>query len=162
MKNRLRFAAIAMAAAVPLTVLTAGAAQATNIGQEGCTPGYWKNHTENWEEYTPNTLLSSPRLFPALAGTRFGSMTLLEGLQLKGGPGFDGAMQIMLRAASAAVLNAAHEGVGYPYRRFVVGAGADAFRIIREVEAVLASGDRAKILALADKFDAANNLDCPL
>jgi hypothetical protein len=41
-------------------------------------------------------------------------------------------MQIMLRAASAAVLNAAHEGIGCPYGRYVVGAGADNIRIIRE------------------------------
>jgi hypothetical protein len=31
-------------------VTLAGPAQAVNIGNEGCTPGYWKNHTSNWEE----------------------------------------------------------------------------------------------------------------
>ena len=35
------------------------------LGEDGCTPGYWKNHTENWEEYTPDrelrTLLGDPR-----------------------------------------------------------------------------------------------------
>jgi hypothetical protein len=36
-------------------------AGATNIGSEGCTPGYWKNHTENWEEYTPSTKLNTRR-----------------------------------------------------------------------------------------------------
>ena len=154
MKTRIRLAAIAMAAAVPMTVLSGGVANATNIGQEGCTPGYWKNHTSNWEEYQPTTQLGT--VFTALAGTKYASMTLLQALSLKGGSGVDGATQILLRAAAAAVLNAAHEDVGYPYRRF------GEFKIIEKVNAALSSGNRAQMLNLANTLDQANNLGCPL
>jgi hypothetical protein len=154
MKNRLRFAAIAVAVAVPMTGLSAGVAQAENIGSQGCTPGYWKNHTENWEEYRPTTQLRY--IFKQTARTSFGTVTLADALSLRGGPGADGASQILLRAATAAVLNAAHEDVGYPYRRFTQ------FQIIAQVDAALASGDRATMLALAALLDKANNLGCPL
>src|SRR5215218_3013469 len=154
MKTRIRLAAIALAATVPLTVVSGGVANATNIGQEGCTPGYWKNHTTNWEEYSPSTQLGT--IFTSLAGTRFASMTLLQALSLQGGSTLDGATQILLRAAAAAVLNAAHEGVGYPYRRF------GEFKIIEKVNAAIASGNRATILNLATTLDKANNLGCPL
>jgi hypothetical protein len=154
MRTRIRLAAIAMAAAVPLTVVSGGVANAENIGQQGCTPGYWKNHTTNWEEYRPTTQLGT--VFTALAGTKYASMTLLQALSLKGGTGVDGATQILLRAAAAAVLNAAHEGVGYPYRRF------GEFKIIEKVNTALASGNRAQMLNLATTLDKANNLGCPL
>jgi hypothetical protein len=154
MKTRIRLAAIAMAAAVPLTVLSGGVASAENIGQQGCTPGYWKNHTSNWEEYRPTTQLGT--IFTSLAGTKYATMTLQQALSLKGGTGVDGATQILLRAAAAAVLNAAHEGVGYPYRRF------GEFKIIEKVNAAISSGSRAKMLDLANTLDRANNLGCPL
>jgi hypothetical protein len=154
MKNRLRFAAIAMAAAVPLTVVSGGAAQATNIGQEGCTPGYWKNHTENWEEQRPTTPLRN--IFSSLVGTKWATLTFQQALSFKGGSGTDGATQILLRAAAASILNAAHEGVAYPYRRYTQ------FMIVQKVNQAIASGDRATMLALATTLDQANNLGCPL
>src|SRR5688572_13413906 len=135
MKTRIRLAAIAMAAAVPLTVMSGGVATAENIGQQGCTPGYWKNHTSNWEEYSPTTPLRN--VFSSLVGTKFATMTFQQALAFKGGSTLDGATQILLRAAVAAVLNAAHEGVGYPYRRFTQ------FEIVSKVNAAIASGDRA-------------------
>jgi hypothetical protein len=154
MKHRLRFAAVAMAAAVPLTVLAGGAAQAVNIGQEGCTPGYWKNHTENWQEQRPTSMLRN--IFSSLVGTRYATLTFEQALSFKGGSGTDGATRILLRAATAAVLNAAHEGLGYPYRRYTQ------FMIIQKVNQAIASGDRATMLALATTLDEANNLGCPL
>lgn len=154
MKTRTRLAAIAMAAAVPLTMVSGGVASAANIGQEGCTPGYWKTHTSNWEEYRPTTQLGT--IFTSLAGTRYATMTLQQALSLKGGSTLDGALQILLRAAAAAVLNAAHEGVGYPYRRF------GEFKIIEKVNAAITSRNRATMLDLANTLDQANNLGCPL
>jgi hypothetical protein len=154
MKHRIRLAAIAMAATVPLTVVSGGVANAVNIGQEGCTPGYWKNHTSNWEEYRPTTPLRN--IFSSLRGTRFATMTLQQALSLKGGPTLDGATQILLRAAVAAILNAAHEDLGYPYRRFTQ------FMIIDKVNQAILSGNRTTILNLAKTLDQANNLGCPL
>jgi hypothetical protein len=133
-------------------------AGATNIGTEGCTPGYWKNHTDpgDWEEYTPTTKVGTLFTFPA-ALSGFADQTMLQALAGGGGPGGTGATTILLRAAAAAFLNAAHEGVGYPYRRFV-----DPFNIQAQVNAALASQNRATILALATVLDGANNLGCPL
>lgn len=133
----------------------ASPASATNIGNEGCTPGYWKNHTDNWEEATPSSLVKW--IYRDAGNTAYGDITMLAALSLKGGPGTDGAQQILLRAAVAAWLNAAHEGLGYPYRRFTE---PEAF--VADVNAALASGDRATMLALATKLDLANNLGCPL
>jgi hypothetical protein len=80
-------------------------------------------------------------------------MTLLQGLQFGGGPGIEGAQQILLRAAVAALLNAASGGVTYPL------SVAD---VISQVNAALASGNRQIMLALAGRLDTLNNLGCPL
>ena len=134
-------------------------AGATNIGNEGCTPGYWKNHTDNWEEFRPSSPLNvyaSNFTFPdELASYR--TMTFIQALSFKGGPGVDGATQIVMRAAVAAYLNAAHEGIGYPYRRY-----SEPFGIQARVNAALASMDRGTMLSLAATLDGANNLGCPL
>ena len=148
---------IAMAAAVVLsTFALSGPAGATNIGTQGCTPGYWKNHTANWQEYTPDTKLSELWNFPSELAS-FGDWTMLQALQAQGGTGVKGATEILVRAASAAYLNAAHEGVGYPYRRF-----SSPFNIQLKVNTALASLTRSKIISLATTLDTANNLGCPL
>jgi hypothetical protein len=144
------------------TVLAAGAAAvsgpapAANIGNEGCTPGYWKNHTSNWEEYRTNSLLGNNFVIPdSLASFR--TQTFLQALQGGGGPGLTGAAQILFRASVAAYLNAAHEGVGYPYRRFMEPGFLE-----QQINAALASEDRQTMLDLAAFLDEANNLGCPL
>lgn len=156
-RTRTRYVAAAVALAVLGSMFGAvGTAGADNIGNQGCTPGYWKNHTDNWEEYGPHTTIGSQFLLPPSLSS-FGSVTFLGALQGGGGPGVPGAAKILLRAAVAAYLNAAHEGLGYPYRRF-----DDPFDIHARVDAALASGDRDTMLALADTLDRANNLGCPL
>ncbi len=154
---RHRITAGLAAAVMAGSVALAPVATAQNIGTEGCTPGYWKNHTESWvgTVYRPNRQLENVfDLPPTLA--EYGDLTLLQALSLRGGSGLDGAAEILLRAATAAVLNAAHEGVAYPYRRFTQ------FMIITKVNSALASGDRSQILSLAETLDEANNLGCPL
>lgn len=122
-------------------------------GDEGCTPGYWKNHLSSWAPtgFTPGQTAGSVFAlggFPSLA-----SKTLLQTLDGGGGSGVSGAVTILLRAAVAALLNAAHPDVAYP--RTV----AD---IIADVNAAIASGDRDTILELAEELDEDNNLGCPL
>lgn len=154
MKTKLGIAVAAVLLAT--TFLLAPGAGSTNIGEEGCTPGYWKNHTSNWEEHNPNTKLGNQFTFPdSLASFR--TVTFLEALQGGGGPGVAGATKILMRAATAAFLNAAHEGLGYPYRRY-----NEPFNIQAQVNAALASQSRDEILALATTLDDANNLGCPL
>ena len=155
----------ALAAVAAATVFSAVPAGAVTVGQEGCTPGYWKNHTENWLESAGNpisteTLVTS--VFTGAAGLDvLEGVTLLEALQGGGGSGVDGAALILARAAVAAYLNAAHDDLGYPWRRF--GPGRDGRpALIRTVNAAFASGDRATMLALASRLDRDNNLGCPL
>lgn len=123
-------------------------------GDQGCTPGYWKNHTDSWPPtgYSPGqtagSVFSAASAFPSLAGK-----TLLQTLEGGGGPGTLGGARILLRAAVAALLNAAHPGVDYP---------RTTAEVIADVNAALASNDRATMLALATELDADNNLGCPL
>jgi hypothetical protein len=150
---RILVAAVAMVAAIAVAPT---AAHATNIGEEGCTPGYWKNHTDNWQEYTVDSKIGNNwDLPPSLAS--FANETFLQALDGGGGPGITGAATILFRASVAAYLNAAHEGVGYPYRRFT-----DPFNMKLQINNALASEDRDTMLALATTLDNANNLGCPL
>ncbi len=151
-----RITKVLYSGAIACSIVAGGvvSASANNIGNEGCTPGYWKNHTSNWQEYSPNQTLDSVFLNTKLG--KYSKTTLSQALALKGGTGVDGATQILLRAATASVLNAAHDDLGYPLRR----AGSDG--IFAQVRKALASGDRARILDLAKKLDNLNNLGCPL
>jgi hypothetical protein len=120
-------------------------------GDDGCTPGYWKNHLDSWQGYAPSA--STGSVFSGASAYGLGSQTLLQSLDGAGGPGTTGAARILLRAGTAALLNASHDGVDY------TRSGAD---VIADVNAALASGDRATILTLASELDADNNLGCPL
>ena len=117
------------------------------VGNQGCTPGFWKNHTDVWVGYSPNDLVSA--VFSNAAP--YDVDTLLQALSLKGGPGVDGAEQILLRAAVSALLNST--SVNYPLTTA---------EIIAMTDNALATGDRATILSVASELDALNNLGCPL
>jgi len=123
-------------------------------GDEGCTPGYWKNHTDSWPPtgYTTSqkvqSVFSQASLYPGL-----GSSTLLQALSFQGGTDLAGAAGNLLRAATAALLNSAHSGVDYPW----VTAS-----VISDVNAALASKNRDTIIDLASDLDQDNNLGCPL
>ncbi len=54
-------ASAALTAVAASTVLAAAPAGALSVGVEGCTPGYWKTHTENWLE-TPTQAISTETL----------------------------------------------------------------------------------------------------
>ncbi len=125
-----------------------------SLGEDGCTPGYWKNHTDSWAgtglspAQTAGSVFSGAGAFPALA-----SATLLQTLGGGGGPGTAGAAEVLLRAAVAALLNAGHADVEYP---------RTTASIVADVNAALASNSRSTMLALAAELDADNNLGCPL
>lgn len=127
---------------------------------QGCTPGFWKTHTDT-EKY-PNawpptgfspgqrvdSVFTIPGEFSALADD-----SLLDALNYGGGETDQEAAQILLRAAVAAVLNAAHPNINYP--ESVAG-------IVAAVNAALASSDRDTILDLAEQIDQDNNRGCPI
>lgn len=171
MQNRLKKAALPLAAALSLTVmgpvalsaLTPMTAGAVTVGTtDGCTPGYWKNHTESWEEFLPGQTLNT--VF--VGGPS--DVTMLQALQGGGGGGVEGARKILLRAATASVLNAAHESLAYPIRRNSAPANSsytfrgEELQLRPAVSAALASNDRAHMLELARVLDDLNNLGCPL
>jgi hypothetical protein len=118
---------------------------------EGCTPGFWKNHPEAWEGFSPNQTLESVFDVPNSLG--LDDATLIQALSFQGGSGVLGAARNLLRAAVAALLNAASSEVDYPL---------SVAQVIQRVNAALASGNRATILALAAELDALNNAGCPL
>lgn len=136
-------------------------ARADNIGNEGCTPGYWKNHQNNWYETAtmkiPTGTLLNSKYVGFKTSPTFKEDSLLDALKYNGGNTLLGAERNLLRAAAAAWLNAAHEGVGYPYRR-----NQAPYNIVKTVNDAIASNSRAKMLQVAGELDAANNLGCPL
>ncbi len=131
----------------------------------GCTPGFWKQpayRNEVWNDddtYGPSDLVFGIFVLAVDEGGRgrnavdFTTMTLLEALDGGGGPGVAGAQQILLRAATAGLLNIQHEDVNYP---------KTAPQLISEVDDALATEDREQILALADELDGLNNEGCSI
>jgi len=129
-------------------------AEHEETGDQGCTPGYWKNHTDSWPPtgYAPGQSVGSV-FAAAVAYPGIGDASLLDALAFHGGSGVDGGARNLLRAAVAALLNSSHGGVGYP---------RSAASVIADVDAALASGDRDTMLSLAAALDGDNNLGCPL
>jgi hypothetical protein len=117
---------------------------------EGCTPGYWKNMRGEWPApYLPTTTLVSVFGDDALTGS------LMQALDFGGGSGIDGGKRILLRAATAALLNVASDLVDY------AGPYANTSELIDAVKTAL-GGTRADMLALATTLDEYNNAGCPL
>jgi hypothetical protein len=126
-------------------------------GGEGCTPGYWKQdqHFDSWVPTGFKTNQQAGSVFSSLAAAcpALAIKTLLDSLGGGGGETFCQKVQILIRAAVAAVLNAAHPGVDYP--RTVA-------EIQSAVKAAIASGDKTTVTNLATALDKDNNLRCPL
>ena len=158
-------AALAIAVIAPLA-LTATPAQANEIGYEGCTPGYWKNHTERWgalelgAEANPGRPYTN-KFSGGAAYSNVARLTQAQALDGGGGSGAAGAARILARASMAAYLNAATEELGYPWRRATEGLDGRP-PLTATVNAAFASGDRATMINLAAWLDADNNLGCPL
>jgi hypothetical protein len=129
---------------------------------EGFTPGWWKNHPNEWPNppYDPDDEISSvfdiPDSSPAdgimdpddnKRRKIYTDDTLMDALRYKGGRGDCGAANILLRAATAAILNA-ESGINYP---------KPTAWIISEVNSALLSG-RWDMISLARTLDTWNNL----
>lgn len=123
------------------------------MGGEGCTPGYWKNHTENWVGFAPSDLIGGVFADANDPVLGIGANTLLEGLSFHGGGGAAGGARILAREAIAALLNAASPDVGFDLTLM---------EIIDAANTAFASGDRATMLSLASQLNALNNAGCPL
>jgi hypothetical protein len=134
-----------------------------NRPPQGCTPGFWKTHSQygpatgnHWPPtgFDPDQAVSSVFSRAGSAPyTSLGSATLLEGLAFQGGSDLVGKAEILLRAAIAAVLNAAHPDISYPY---------SVSQIQSWVNGALDRQNEGAIVTLAGQLDAANNLGCPI
>jgi hypothetical protein len=149
MPRRLRLVLVAALAASAVV-----AAQApTPASAWDCTPGYWKNHTDTWPgtvaskngvtmSLAPNTPVSS--VFSGANVTA--NWTLLQALQGGGGSGTAGAEIILVRAATARLLNAANDHEW---------AALD--RITSDTSAAIKSGNRDRMITLGAFYDGLNN-----
>jgi len=74
----------------------------------GCTPGYWRNHYEDW----PTTGLSPANDFDTVFGVNFftPNITLGQAIWLGGG-----GVRKVARHGTAALLNSLHAEVDYPF-----------------------------------------------
>jgi hypothetical protein len=112
-------------------------------GNQGCTPGYWKqpHHLDSWGDYDPGDSFNA--IFGIGTAWFPNSLTLLQALQLNGG-----AEKALARHAVAALLNA-DQGF-YPQTEA---------QVIAAVQGVYPSGG---IEALKNLFDRQNSAGCPL
>ncbi len=156
---------VAAAGALTVAISTLGAvapASATTAGNGGgCTPGYWKNHTSQWEEANPGSTFEAKYQWSAPEGSVLDGITFPEALALQGGSDLDGASEILARAATASWLNAAKEGILFPLRRSSTGVNGEA-PLKAMVRDALDSQDRETILALAAYLDDLNPGVCEL
>jgi hypothetical protein len=116
----------------------------TPPGNEGCTPGFWKNHLDAWVGFSPDQTVGS--VFTSAPASVSG-LTLLAALDLGGG-----GVEALTRQAIAALLNAASPDVDYPLTTA---------QVIAMVDAAFASGDATQIESLKDALDEFNNLTAP-
>ena len=111
-----------------------------NGGGEGHTPGYWKNHLDEWQGYTPDDDFD----------TVFGvdvynpDITLDDGIRAKGG-----GLSALTRHAVAALLSAAHANVDYPMTEA---------EVIAAVQDALGDQNNWTIKSLKNQLDEYNNL----
>jgi hypothetical protein len=124
-------------------------------GGQGCTPGYWKNHADSWLATGYMTSQTLESVFDVPDGLGYDGTTLVQALNFGGGSGVSGGARILLRAAVASLLNAAHSGVSF---------GMTTANVIVQTNAALASNDRATMIALGGTLDGLNNgvNGCPL
>jgi uncharacterized repeat protein (TIGR01451 family) len=109
-------------------------------GGEGFTPGYWKNHLDDWPAtgYDPGDDFDT--VF-GVANTRQTGLTLGEAVGMKGG-----GERALIRHAVAALLNAAHPDVDYLYTEA---------EVIAMVQDAYSSGD---FMGVKNLFEAQNEL----
>jgi hypothetical protein len=132
-----------------VAAIAATPATAHEVGNEGCTPGFWKNHPEEWP--ISNSTLEQVYNVPDAFG--LDNNTLRQALSFQGGPGLAGMARNLLRHSVAGLLNILHPEIEYP-----INEG----QVISRTNAALNSGSRAQMEAQKNEFAGFNSLGCPL
>jgi uncharacterized repeat protein (TIGR01451 family) len=131
-------------------------------GEEGCTPGFWKNNADKkeavaWEGYDPDDEFDdvfgvSIEIFeggsPKNPDNYNDDPTLLEALGANGS-----GINLLARAAVAALLNASNPNIAYPISESEILAG---------VALIVTLGDEELIQFAGELLDEYNNLGCPI
>jgi hypothetical protein len=112
-------------------------------GCEGCTPKFWKYNTGKWQKYSTTTSFESVVGRDVLSG----DPTFLQVLALSGG-----GINSLARETAAALLNAAHTSVDYPYTTS---------QIIWAFQNVVDSGSTWHIDYLRSIYGNLNSRNCP-
>jgi hypothetical protein len=123
------------------------------VGGEGCTPGFWKNHTDTvkypnaWPPtgYSPNQLIEAVFAIDVNGNGIVDGPTLIEGLNAGGG-----GLNALYRHAVAALLNSAHPGIDYSF---------STAQVIAMFQAAIVSGNYE---ATKNLFAAENEQGCPI
>ena len=130
-------------------VTATGSVVIQDCGMEGCTLGYWKNHTNRWcASYTTSTVYGS--VFTNAPSSLL-SLTFLQALNLGGG-----GVNNLARQSVAAILNACSLEVAYP-----APYSDSPQSVINAVNAAFLAGGSAPG-NLATALDILNNTGCPL
>jgi hypothetical protein len=129
------------ASGAALTLVTESAANDQYAGDEGCSHGFWKNHTD---AYPPGVAPGDTLASEGFVGT---GTTTFDGAINDGG----GGVVALLQQAAAAYLNALT--VDYPLT---------SGQVVSMTNAAIASGDAGTIESLKDMLDAFNNLGAGL
>jgi hypothetical protein len=110
-------------------------------GDQGCTPGYWKQvHPNSWTGYSPSDS------YDAVFGVKYNSKLTLLGAVNLGGGGY----AALARHAAAALLNSSNPNVNY---------GLTTSQIIAMVQKAFATGEPEQI---KDEFAAFNEVGCSI
>jgi uncharacterized repeat protein (TIGR01451 family) len=123
------------------------------VGEEGCTPGYWKQqqHFDSWEGFVPGDLFSDAfdRVITVRANGKktVDDPTLLEALKANGGE-----INALARHGTAALLNASSSGVGYQYTQA---------QVIQMVQDAI-DGSEEDMEDIKNMLALANEAGCPL
>ena len=140
---------IAFVLGAALVAFTATPAAAHQVGNEGCTPGFWKNHPGEWP--IANSTLEQTYNVPDAFG--LDDRTLRQALSFQGGPGLAGMARNLLRHSVAGLLNILHPDIEYPLTEG---------QVISRTNTALNSGSRAQMEAQKNEFARFNSLGCPL
>jgi hypothetical protein len=125
-------------------------------GDQGCTPGYWRNHTDRWVIGDAEGAAATALTFDGALGVTSGlgaDYTLGQAIWAQGG-----GIAALARHATAALLNA-HGGVPNSDGT-TVAYPLSAAEVIAAVQAALADG--GDVEGTKDLFAGYNELGCPL
>ncbi len=151
------FTVIAAASLLSMTAVSFTANSFAHEGNDGCTPGFWKNKLEFWPISTDTTFAEA---FGAeIPGKE--SLTLLQALNLGGG-----GVNALLRAGAAGYLNSVYESTygeeAFNYPKSTSSVIRDVLDGLDPTYELWPNDNDNDLEARKNTLDAANNLGGPI